>query len=129
MVHKKTWPQHDLTQAPTRKSGGMRAERGHCHEIRLLDTSRCALNTNSEPSTVYMHHMTVTYDSYFSHQVQKVHYSFTQHLFHLFIEHFLCARQYSRLVEGRKSRVGNGPDLCKLCRRWCDYRNLSLVGG
>ena len=40
-------------------------QRDHCHEIRLLDTSRCALNTNSEPSTVYMHHMTVTYDSYF----------------------------------------------------------------
>lgn len=26
---KKTWPQHDTTQDPTRTSGGMKAERDH----------------------------------------------------------------------------------------------------
>ena len=42
---------------------------------------------------------------------KEVDHSFTQHVF---IEHLLCARQCSRLVEGGKNRVDNGPGLCGL---------------
>lgn len=80
--------------------------------MHLLATSRHALNTNSEPNTLYLCHVTVTCDSTtILLKVKEVQYSVTQHRF---TEHRLCARHYSRLVERGKSKAGSGPDLCGL---------------